>query len=61
MNKLMLFFQRHDVMQDVEIWSRKRYRSRPSLSRSDGEIGFVPAAYCKQFYEGQQESGSREQ
>ena len=60
MNKLMLFFQRHDVMQDVEIWSRKRYRSRPSLSRADGEIGLY-RRYCRQFYEGQQESGSREQ
>jgi len=49
MNKLMLFFQRHDVMQDVEIWSRKRYRPRPSLSRADGEIGLY-RRYCRQFY-----------
>ncbi len=49
MNALMLTFQKHDVLQDVEIWSRKRYRSRPSLSRSDGEIGMY-RRWCKQFY-----------
>ena len=49
MNRLMLRFQRHDVMQDVEVWSRKRYRSRPSLCASDGEIGMY-RRYCRQFY-----------
>jgi phenylpropionate dioxygenase-like ring-hydroxylating dioxygenase large terminal subunit len=49
MNRLMLFFQEHDVMQDVVVWSRKRYRSRPSLCRSDGEIGMY-RRYCRQFY-----------
>ena len=49
MNTLMLTIQKHDVMQDVEIWSRKRYRPRPSLCRSDGEIGMY-RRYCKQFY-----------
>ena len=49
MNRLMLRFQRYDVMQDVEVWSRKRYRSRPSLCASDGEIGMY-RRYCRQFY-----------
>ena len=49
MNRFILMFQRLDVMQDVGIWSRKRYRSRPSLCRSDGEIGMY-RRYCKQFY-----------
>lgn len=49
MNALMMRYQRHDVMQDVEIWSRKRYRPRPSLCRADGEIGMY-RRYCKQFY-----------
>ncbi|MXW71178.1 MAG: Rieske 2Fe-2S domain-containing protein [Acidobacteria bacterium] len=49
MNRLMLYFQRHDVMQDVEVWSRKRYRDRPALCASDGEIGMY-RRYCRQFY-----------
>lgn len=56
MNKLMLLFQKHDVMQDVEVWSRKRYRSRPSLCASDGEIGLY-RRYCRQFYENHRDSG----
>lgn len=49
MNKIMASFQKADVLQDVEIWSRKRYQSRPRLARSDGEI--MPfRAYCAQFY-----------
>ena len=49
MNKLMATFQHKDVMQDVVIWSRKRYRPRPRLCRSDGEI--MPfRTYCAQFY-----------
>ena len=49
MNKLMATFQHKDVMQDVEIWSRKRYQPRPRLCRSDGEI--MPfRTYCAQFY-----------
>ncbi len=48
-NKFMAAMQQQDVLQDVVIWSRKRYRSRPCLSRSDGEI--MPyRAYCAQFY-----------
>ena len=49
MNKIMASQQRHDVQQDLVIWSRKQYRSRPRLCRSDGEI--MPfRAYCAQFY-----------
>ena len=49
MNKLMSAFQKKDVLQDVTIWSRKRYVARPRLCRSDGEI--IPfRAYCAQFY-----------
>jgi len=59
MNKLMLLFQRHDVMQDVEVWSRKRYRPRPSLSASDGEIGMY-RRYCRQFYPDALDSGRGE-
>ena len=48
-NRFMAVQQKADVMQDVAIWSRKRYRSRPRLCRSDGEI--MPfRAYCAQFY-----------
>ena len=49
MNKIMVSQQYRDVQQDVIIWSRKRYQSRPRLCRSDGEI--IPyRAYCAQFY-----------
>ena len=49
MNKFIVSMQYRDVLQDVVIWSRKRYRSRPRLCRSDGEI--MPyRAYCAQFY-----------
>ena len=37
MNKFRVAQQRGDVLQDVVIWSRKRYESRPRLCRSDGE------------------------
>ena len=48
-NKFMASQQREDVDQDVVIWSRKRYVSRPRLCRSDGEI--MPfRSYCAQFY-----------
>ena len=49
MNEFMLSTQKRDVMQDVAIWSRKRYRPRPRLCRSDGEIGLY-RRYCEQFY-----------
>ena len=48
-NKFMARQQRHDVMQDVVIWSRKQYLSGPRLNRSDGEIAAY-RAYCAQFY-----------
>ena len=49
MNKIMASQQRRDVLQDVVIWSRKQYRSRPRLCRSDGKI--MPFRYyCAQFY-----------
>ena len=48
-NKFMAAMQQQDVLQDVVIWSHKRYRSRPRLCSSDGEI--MPyRAYCAQFY-----------
>ena len=48
-NRFMAAQQKGDVLQDVAIWSRKRYRARPRLCRSDGEI--MPfRAYCAQFY-----------
>ena len=48
-NKVAVHSQLYDVQQDVVIWSRKRYRSNPHLSRSDGEI-MTYRAYCAQFY-----------
>ncbi len=48
-NKFISAVQLRDVLQDVIIWSRKQYVSRPRLSRSDGEV--MPfRAYCAQFY-----------
>ena len=49
MNRIILSVQRRDVLQDVTIWSRKRYRPRPRLGRSDGEVATY-RQYCKQFY-----------
>ena len=49
MNKILMAGYKQDVLQDVEIWSRKRYRSRPLLCRSDGEIDKY-RRYCEQFY-----------
>ena len=48
-NRILLSVQKRDVLQDVAIWQRKRYRSRPRLCRSDGEIGLF-RRYCEQFY-----------
>ena len=49
MNRFIASQQRDDVLQDVVIWSRKQYKSRPRLCRSDGKI--MPfRAYCAQFY-----------
>ena len=48
-NKFMASQQKEDVLQDVVIWGRKQYTSRPRLCRSDGEI--MPFRYyCAQFY-----------
>ena len=49
MNKIIIRAQQADVMQDVAIWGRKRYRPRPRLCGSDGEIGKY-RRYCRQFY-----------
>ena len=49
LNRYMVSQQRRDVLQDVIIWSRKKYRPRPRLCRSDGKI--MPFRhYCAQFY-----------
>ena len=49
LNKFMAGQQHNDVLQDVVIWRRKKYRPRPRLCRSDGEI--MPFRYyCAQFY-----------
>ena len=49
MNWFLAPHQVRDVLQDVTIWSRKRFEPRPRLCRSDGEI--MPfRAYCAQFY-----------
>ena len=49
MNEFVLSAQKRDVMQDVAIWGRKRYRPRPRLCGSDGEFGLF-RRYCEQFY-----------
>ena len=48
-NKFMAAQQLQDVLQDVVVWERKRYESRPRLCRSDGEI-MRYRYYCDQFY-----------
>ena len=57
MNKFLAVLQYRDVLQDVVIWSRKRYRYRPRLCRSDGEI-MSYRAYCAQFYPSPRELAS---
>ena len=49
MSRLWSMQQRRDVLQDVEIWRRKKWRVRPRLSRADGPIGQY-RHYCRQFY-----------
>ena len=49
LNHVMLWSQRKDVLQDVIIWGKKKYRPRPRLSRADGEIAKY-RRYCQQFY-----------
>ena len=49
MNWFISTRQDRDVRDDIVVWSRKQYLSRPRLCRSDGEI--MPfRAYCAQFY-----------
>ena len=49
MNHFFLNIENRDVLQDTGIWSRKKYRDKPRLSRSDGEIAAY-RGYCRQFY-----------
>ena len=49
MNQILLSQQKQDVLQDVAIWERKRYRPTPRLCQSDGPIGKY-RQYCRQFY-----------
>ncbi len=49
MNQILLSQQKRDVLQDVTIWEKKRYRSPPRLCRADGPIGAY-RRYCRQFY-----------
>ena len=58
LNRIMLSVQKRDVLQDVVIWQKKRFRSRPRLCRSDGEIGTY-RRYCRQFYPDQDGSGGK--
>ena len=55
LNRFMMLVQKWDFLQDVKIWRRKRYRSRPRLCRSDGEIG-IYRRYCRQFYADRRDS-----
>ena len=57
MNRFIVSQQRRDVLQDVIIWSRKEFVSRPRLCRSDGKI--MPFRYyCAQFYPEPSDNGS---
>ena len=47
--KILISMQKRDVLQDIEIWRRKKYRPHPRLCRSDGAIGRY-RRYCRQFY-----------
>ena len=49
MTQVLLSQQKRDVLQDVVIWERKRYRRPPRLCRADGPIGLY-RRYCRQFY-----------
>ena len=49
MNEILLSQQKRDVLQDVVIWERKRFRTPPRLCRADGPIGAY-RRYCRQFY-----------
>ncbi|WP_419842416.1 Rieske 2Fe-2S domain-containing protein [Candidatus Poriferisodalis sp.] len=49
LNKFIADVQMRDVRQDVTIWSRKHFVSRPLLAHSDGDI-LKYRKYCAQFY-----------
>ena len=49
MNRIVMSQQKRDVLQDVVIWEKKKYRSPPRLCRADGPIGKY-RRYCRQFY-----------
>ena len=49
MNVFVLSEEKRYVAQDVVIWERKRYRTPPRLSQTDGPIGKY-RRYCQQFY-----------
>ena len=55
-NRFMAAQQADDVLQDVEIWGRKKYLALPRLCRSDGEVRAF-RAYCRQFYSGNGDPG----
>ena len=56
MNRIWVFMQRRDVLQDVAIWGRKKYRPHPGLCQSDGPIGRY-RRYCRQFYPNDDDGG----
>ena len=56
MSKIIMAAQKRDVLQDIAIWSRKKYRLYPMLCRSDGEIGKY-RRWCKQFYPDRTDAG----
>lgn len=48
-NSIFLKEEKRYVMQDVNIWERKRYLAPPKLGKADGPIGKY-RIYCQQFY-----------
>ena len=58
MNRMTLRMETGYVKEDVLIWSRKRYLTRPRLNQADGEV-LAYRRYCEQFYEGLDEDHGR--
>ena len=58
MNHILLSQQKRDVLQDVVIWERKRFRTPPRLCSADGPIGKY-RRYCRQFYPQLQAEGAK--
>ena len=58
LSRIVMALQARYVSEDVVIWERKQYRSRPRLNRADGEI-LAYRRYCKQFYPGRHQLGRR--